>query len=59
MASAPAPVLHRAQLCQTSLGEILHGFLHPVHSLDRSLLLPDGLDGERTVDSTNIYILIY
>lgn len=48
MASAPAAVLHRAQLCQTSLGEILHGFLHPVHSLDRSLLLPDGLDGEWT-----------
>lgn len=46
MAAAVTAVLYNPQLCQGSLGEILHGFLHPVHHLDRRLLLLHGLDGE-------------
>lgn len=55
VASAPAAVLHRAQLCQASLGEILHVVLPPLHPVDRHLLLLHGLDGEwsRCVESRN------
>lgn len=46
MASAPVAVLYRPKLCQASLGEILHGVLHPVYCVDCSVLLLYGLDGE-------------
>lgn len=49
VASAPVAVLYRPKLCQASLGEILHGLLHPFHCLDCSLLLLHGLDGECNV----------
>lgn len=45
LAAAAAAVLHRPELRQASLGEVLHAVLHPVHRLDRHLLLRHGLDG--------------
>lgn len=46
VASPPVVVFYRPELCQASLGEILHVVLHPVYCLDRCLLLRYGLDGE-------------
>lgn len=46
MASAPAALFYHPQLCQSSLGEMLHAVFHPVHSVDRHLLLLHGVDGE-------------
>lgn len=46
MASALVALLDHPELCQASLGEILHAVLHPVHCLDCNLFLPYGLDGE-------------
>ena len=40
------PVLHRPQLQQAPLGEVVYGDLRFVHAVDRSLLLHDGVDGE-------------
>lgn len=37
---------HNPQLQQASLGEVLHGHLRHCHTLDRCLLLPDGVAGE-------------
>ena len=39
-------VLHRPQLQQAPLGEVVYGDLRFVHAVDRSLLLHDGVDGE-------------
>ncbi len=57
VASAPVAVLNRPELCQASLGEILHVVLHPVHHLDCRLLLRHGLDGEcdACVESKNLF----
>lgn len=49
VASAPVALLHRPELWQASMGEILHALLHPVHCLDCRLLLLHGLDGECNV----------
>lgn len=46
MAPAPAALFYHPELCQSSLGEVLHAVLHPVHSVDRHLLLLHGVDGE-------------
>lgn len=46
MASAPAALFYHPQLCQSSMGEMLHAVFHPVHSVDRHLLLLHGVDGE-------------
>lgn len=46
VASAPVALLYRPKLCQSSLGEVLHAVLHPVHSVDRRFLLLHGVDGE-------------
>lgn len=46
MAAASVVVLHRPKLRQATLGKVLHAFLYPLDRLDRSLLLPDGLDGK-------------
>lgn len=46
VASAPVAVLNHPELCQASLGEILHVVFHPVHHMDCCLLLLHGLDGE-------------
>lgn len=57
VASAPVAVLDHPELCQASLGEILHVVLHSVHRLDRHLLLLHGLDGECDVcaESKNLF----
>lgn len=39
------PLLHHPKLCQVSLGEVLHALIHPLHRLDRRLLLLYGVDG--------------
>lgn len=46
LAYLAAAVLHHPQLCQTPLGTLLHAVLLPLHTLDCSLLLLHGLDGE-------------
>lgn len=47
LASVPPALLHRPQLLDTSLGELVHAVLHLLHPVDRCLLLRHGLDGER------------
>lgn len=46
LASLPAALLHRPQLLQTALGELVHALLCLLHPVDRWLLLHHGLDGE-------------
>lgn len=41
----PAP-LHRPQLQPAAVGALVPAHLPHLHSLDRSVLLPHGLDGE-------------
>lgn len=54
LASLPAALLHRPQLLQTTLGELLHALLCRLHPVDRRLLLHHGLDGETRPFSINI-----
>ena len=46
VATVPASVLHCAQLCQASLGEMVLGLLLHCHRLDRWPVLHHGLDGQ-------------
>lgn len=47
MATRCAAVLHRPQLHSATLASLVHGHLHQLDTLDRHLLLPDGVDGKR------------
>lgn len=53
LASLPAALLHRPQLLQTTLGELVHALLRLLHPVDRRLLLHHGLDGETRHFSVN------
>lgn len=46
LATESAAVLHRSQLCHPSLGALVYGLVHLLHSLDRFLLLHHGVDGK-------------
>lgn len=54
LASLPAALLHRPQLLQTTLGELVHALLCLFHNVDRRVLLHHGLDGETRHFSINI-----
>lgn len=43
-------ILHCTQLQQAPLGEMVHGDVRFLHTVDRSLLLRDGVDGECVED---------
>lgn len=45
-------ILHCTQLQQAPLGEVVYGDFCFLHSVDRSLLLHNGVDGECTEDPT-------
>lgn len=53
LASLPAALLHRPQLLQTTLGELVHALLCLLHPVDRRVLLHHGLDGETRLFSIN------
>lgn len=46
VAAVAAVLLHRAQLCQAPLGEVVPRVLFHRHHLDRRPLLHHGLDGQ-------------
>lgn len=52
VAAVAASLLHRAQLCQAPLGEMVPGVLLHRHHLDRRPLLRHGVDGRSRVPLT-------
>lgn len=53
VATVAASVLHRAQLCQTPLGEMVPGLFLHCHHLDRWPLLHHGVDGRPQLSVTH------
>lgn len=52
LASRPPAVLHCAQLYSATLAPLVHGYFCGLHSVDRRLLLPHGVDGKEADEKT-------
>lgn len=46
LANSAAALLYCAELCQATMGEVLHVHLYSVHTLDCYLFILHGVDGE-------------